>query len=475
MPDPTDSFLLSEGPIGPTPNASRPPTSGANQAPQQVPSLEQQQRAQPVATQGGGDAWDADELEIALEKAIASSPARNLGSATSPIEIPEESPNPTRRLLFPSPRKDGEFKSLADPPEVGKSGNVTPTRTSSQPQKQLKVAKKASPKPVDVQKFINIDPSLKDRHSNGSIVGSRDEEVDKENLPPIEEGEEDDFAHLFDDTLLGGTPVPVTPRTERTIQRMFKTPTPVKIRTPRTGNGNGNGSKRSRTSHLLETPTRSSGGIRKSPRFSGRGASGGRMTNFEQRQLTPISASLNQLLNEAIRSSPGKNFGWSPGKLFGGDLGNMNFNAGGGSEYPLPSSPPIFHSGDLDTGLDGGEFSTGGAGGDGFGGVMDLPGFEMWEDSSATDPVKGWEEFLVGDAVNGGNGGEVTDSMTNGMADAGEGEKSATVDTITQNGEGKAGSVEVELAIGETVAEEAVKEVAMEVETTAAAAVTVTA
>lgn len=124
MPDYTDPFLPSEGPMAPTPHASRPPTSGANQAPQQVPSLGQQQLAQPaVAMQGGGDAWDADELEMALEKAIASSPARNLGSATSPIEIPEESPNPTRRLLFPSPRKDGEFKSLADPPEVGKSGS----------------------------------------------------------------------------------------------------------------------------------------------------------------------------------------------------------------------------------------------------------------------------------------------------------------------------------------------------------------
>lgn len=475
MPHHTDSFLPSEGPIGPTPNASRPPTSGANQAPQQVPPLDQQHHAQPVATQGGGDAWDADELEIALEKAIASSPARNLGSATSPIEIPEESPNPTRRLLFPSPRKDGEFKSLADPPEVGKSGSVTRTRTSSQPQKQLKVVKKISPKPVDVKKFVDTDLNLKDRHSNGSIVGCRDEEVDKENLPPIEEGAEDDFAHLFDDTLLGGAPVPVTPRTERTIQRMFKTPTPVKIRTPRTGNGNGNGSKRSRTSHLLETPTRSSGGIRKSPRFSGQSASGGRMTNFEQQRLTPISASLNQLLNEAIRSSPGQNFGWSPGKLFGSDLGNMNFNAGRGSEYPLPSSPPIFHSGEFTTGLDGGEFSTGGAGGDGFGGVLDLPGFEMWEDSSATDPIKGWEEFLVGDAVDGENGGEVTDSVTKGMADSGKGEKGATVDRITQNGEEKAGFVEVELAIGGMIVEEAVKEVALEVETIAAAAVTVTA
>ncbi|QDS76127.1 hypothetical protein FKW77_006878 [Venturia effusa] len=419
MPDYTDPFLPSEGPSGPTPHASRPPSSTANQAPQQVPPLNQQQRVQPVATRNSGDGWDADELELALEKAIASSPARNLGSVTSPIEISEESPNPTRRLLFPSPRKDGEFKSLADSPEAGKSGDVTPTRTSSQSQKQQQQGlKKVPPKPATDY-----------------------EEVDKENLPPIDEGEEDDFAHLFDDTLLTGTPVPVTPRTAKTIQRMFKTPTPVKLRTPRTGtgNGNGNGSRRSRTSHLLETPTRSSGGIRKSPRFSSRGASGGRITNLEQQQLTPISASLNQLFNEAIRSSPGKNFGWSPGKLFGGDLGNMNFNVSGNGEYPLPSSPPIFHSGDF-TGLN----DNGMREDNHFGDVLNLPGFEMWEDSSATDPVKGWEDFLASDAAGSGE----NDSLTSVTGEKSIGSENAA------DGKKDDQEVEVEPGIGNTDVEE---------------------
>ncbi|TLD27808.1 actin-like protein 2 [Venturia nashicola] len=433
IPDHTDPFLPSEDPMAPSPHASRPPTSDANQALQQAPSLGQQQFAQPAVTQSGDDAWDADELEVALEKAIASSPARNMGSATSPIEIPEESPNPTRRLLFPSPRKDGEFKSLADPPEVGKSGDVTPSRSPHPPKQSFQwnasiskvVAKKSPPKPM-----------------------AEIEEVDKENLPPIEEGEDDDFAHLFDDTLCG-TPTPVTPRTQKTIQRMFKTPTSIKIRTPRSGTGNG--SKRSRTSHLLETPTRSSGGIRKSPRFSGRGASGGRMTNFEQQQLTPISASLNQLLNEAIRSSPGRNFGWSPGKLFGGDLGNMNFNGGGSGEYPVPSSPPLFHSGDFTTGMDGGEFV--GDGDDDFGGALDLPGFEMWEDSSATDPVKGWEEFLASEA-----------------ATSGEEEKNGT-SGMTANKEKKDEEVGAEHSTEETVVGQVAEEVTMEVDTVAAATV----
>lgn len=446
MPDYTDPFLPSEGPMAPTPHVSRPPTSGANQAPQQIPSPEQHQFAPPVVTQSGGDAWDADELEMALEKAITSSPARNLGSATSPIEIPEESPNPTRRLLFPSPRKDGEFKSLADPPEAGKSGDVTPTPSSRPQKQQQKVTRKTPPK--NVHKSTNIDPTSRNSNAGATTVRSHDDEVDKENMPPLAEGEDDDFAHLFDDTLLSGTPIPMTPRTEKTIQKMFKTPTPIKVRTPRTGNGNG--SKRSRTSHLLETPTRSSGGIRKSPRYSGLGTSGGRMTNFEQ-QLTPISASLNQLLNEAIRSSPGKNLGWSPGKLFGGDLGNMNFNNDANGGYPLPSSPPIFHSGDFTTGMDGEDF---GEGMDDFGGVLDLPGFEMWEDSSATDPVKGWEEFLAGEP-----------------ATSGEGEKNGTSER-TASEERQDASGEVEQALEETDVEKVPKRIAMEVESAIAATVT---
>jgi hypothetical protein len=382
----TDPFYPSEGlmppqSVAPTPNVQR-PTSGEGQT---VPAPTQNQQGEKQASLRGGDGWDADALEVALEKAIQSSPARLLGSQTSPIEIAEESPNPTRRLLFPSPRKDGEFKSLADPPEDEKSRSTTPTRS----QQQKRVTKTPTKTPT---------------------LPLETEVVDKENLPPADEEEaEDDFAHLFDDTLLSGTPIPITPRTEKTIARMFKTPTPVKPRTPRTGNG----SKRSRTSHLLETPTRSSsGGIRKSPRFSGagRGSGGSRVMEkvgglMEQQQLTPISASLNQLLSEAIRSSPGKNFGWSPGKLFGGDLGSMNFN----SEFPMPSSPPQFrgnlHGGGDGTGIGGFDASIEG------GMSLDLPGFEMWEDGTATDPVKGWEDFLASDAVNqeigGAFGGEL--------------------------------------------------------------------
>jgi hypothetical protein len=367
--------------IARTPRAPRP--SGETQVLQQI----QIQQCEHQASMHGGNEWDANELDIALEKAIQSSPARLLGSQASPIEIAEETPNPTRRLLFPSPRKEGEFKSLADPPEGEKSG--TTTSTQAQQQKQVKRTPTKAP---------------------ALATPLETEDVDKENLPPADE-EEDDFSHLFDDTLLSGTPVPVTPRTEKTIARMFKTPTPVKPKTPKTGNG----SKRSRTSHFLETPTRSSpGGLRRSPRFSGRGGTSvSRVSNrigglMEHQQLTPISASLNQILSGAIQSSPGKNFGWSPSKLFGGDLGNMDFN----SEFPMPSSPPHFPGslhgagGDIDA-----EF-----GGDGIGEVLlDLPGFEMWEDGTATDPVKGWEEFLADNALNGNDfGAELGTTVTEG-------------------------------------------------------------
>lgn len=53
--------------------------------------------------------------KAALQRAIQSSPPRFPGSRVSPIELDVESdlsPKPTNRLLFPSPRKPGEIKSL---------------------------------------------------------------------------------------------------------------------------------------------------------------------------------------------------------------------------------------------------------------------------------------------------------------------------------------------------------------------------
>ncbi|KAF2156584.1 hypothetical protein K461DRAFT_272635 [Myriangium duriaei CBS 260.36] len=105
-----------------------------------------------------GAEWSSAELDAALQRAIQSSPARFLGTQESPIELEDDlTPRPTRRLLFPSPRKDGEMKSLDD---------------SSLPKGK---AARALPDP-----FINMAYT-----------------ADKENLPPLP-AIDDDLAHLFD-------------------------------------------------------------------------------------------------------------------------------------------------------------------------------------------------------------------------------------------------------------------------------------
>ena len=55
---------------------------------------------------------DKTTAEAALRRAIQSSPARLIGTPTKPVNV--EGFGTTRRLLFPSPRKEGEQKGLED-------------------------------------------------------------------------------------------------------------------------------------------------------------------------------------------------------------------------------------------------------------------------------------------------------------------------------------------------------------------------
>ncbi|PNS17641.1 hypothetical protein CAC42_3036 [Sphaceloma murrayae] len=104
------------GPQEATSQALRPRANSA-----QVPNR------QPSATKD----WTSNDLDSAFARAIQSSPARFLGTEESPIELGDEiTPKPTRRLLFPSPRKDGEVKSLDDA-SLPKSTNRSPISTHS--------------------------------------------------------------------------------------------------------------------------------------------------------------------------------------------------------------------------------------------------------------------------------------------------------------------------------------------------------
>ncbi|OCL09590.1 hypothetical protein AOQ84DRAFT_388075 [Glonium stellatum] len=230
----------------------------------------------------------------ALRRAIQSSPAGFLGTKHSPIELePDLTPTPTRRLLFPSPRKEGEIKTLGD---LAKSESLKLIGTGSTSHK----------------KSLTTDPD-----SNGL------EENDKENCPPLLEGQ-DDLAHLFEDheTITLQT----TPRSGHSFSELLKTPTPKSGRntlTPRRFPGT--------SGDLLgfDTPSR--------------GMRGGTLA-----PMTPFTAQLNQLLSDGLASSPSHGFDFSafstfdtPGKrgstMQFGDFTSDDFLS---SDMPLPSSPP---------------------------------------------------------------------------------------------------------------------------------------
>lgn len=141
--------------------------------------------------------WSNAALDAALHRAIQSSPAaRNfVGTEQSPIDLSadELTPQPTRRLLFPSPRRAGQVKSLDDIALPG-----------SKPQSTTIIEAAFVQEPM----------------------------LDKENMPPSLP-EDDDLSHLFECS-----------------PGIFKTParkiTPTK-RTPRIGSGS--------FDDLLKTPT----------------------------------------------------------------------------------------------------------------------------------------------------------------------------------------------------------------------------
>ena len=60
---------------------------------------------------GSGSGLDEASAAAALQKAIRSSPHKFAGSEQVPIEIGDPTPNPTRRLLFPSPKQMEDSQS----------------------------------------------------------------------------------------------------------------------------------------------------------------------------------------------------------------------------------------------------------------------------------------------------------------------------------------------------------------------------
>ncbi len=188
----------------------------------------------------------------ALTRAIQSSPPRFPGSKLSPIELDADiSPQPTRRLLFPSPRESGEIKSL----NIAEAADYHSTAAG----------------PI---KRNSIDTTL--------AVSS-----DKENLPPTEDNEDDGLRHLF-----SVEETNVTPRTPKSgslrMDTFLRTPSVSSRREPLTPRG------------FLSSAAKR---WRNGPETPSRVVSHG---DQDVAEMTPFTAQLAQLISEANQQSPSR-------------------------------------------------------------------------------------------------------------------------------------------------------------------------
>ncbi|KAH7033362.1 uncharacterized protein B0I36DRAFT_348428 [Microdochium trichocladiopsis] len=240
------------------------------------------------------------------ETKCISTHSRGSGRANSPIDL-DDGLGPTRRLLFPSPRKDGETKTL---------GEVAVNIVQTSPE------------------------YLGDK--------MRDGEDEKENQPSsASRVANDDFADLF-----GPTPArPSTPPPKSAESMPFKTPTRPPSHRPVTRSvthsvlRSGRSLKSPNPALMLErTPTRSA---TKTPRSSGRRRTQAAAHNLDTFVFdSPMTKSINQMLSEANGFD---------GEL---DLSMLNsddatltvdahfdFSALLSTDAPMPSSPPILRHG----------------------------------------------------------------------------------------------------------------------------------
>lgn len=266
-------------------------------------SLEPHREGSNVSQESVSAAADVD--RAALARAIQSSPPRLTGFQEGEIELEDDfSPSkPTRRILFPSPRRSGQFKSLEDGQrEKGISQPVfgqIPRPPRSEPA-------------TDAQ--------------------------DKENVPPAEM--DDGFAHLFEDP------------DGNQMQNCFKSPTPRSAKSVRT------------LPDFLKTPSSRSKRAALGTRddlFSPASAAVNAVVDDLLLHSTPSKASrtpkavmspfsqafLNDIFNttKTPRSAARNAAGWSlssPDNAGLMDFTNFDFGMAPSTDIPFPSSPPNF-------------------------------------------------------------------------------------------------------------------------------------
>jgi hypothetical protein len=254
------------------------------------------------------NAMTSDAASAALRRAIQSSPARWAGTQHSPIDV-EEDLGETRRLLFPSPRKDGSPKVLG---EV-----VTNVVTIAADFRSPKEAM------VEAQNKENCRPAVDENDVDAELLKLFEEEMAKEDVPR-----------------------PITPVQKSPATNPFKTPTrPTPSHRPITRSVSRSQRSGKSPGQLLtfnKTPSRTPRSVRRSPRHHD--------SVFE----SPFTATLNQLMSEANnQTSPARHnmeldFGSLPDLPNIGDHPNMDMNFSledfFSTDVPMPSSPPrIFH------------------------------------------------------------------------------------------------------------------------------------
>ena len=313
--------------------------------------------------------------EAALQRAIQSSPAGLRKGKNSSMDVNSDlTPRPTRRLLFPSPRKNGEVKLLdsaradSTTPIHQVAHSVTDDKDEEPEKPRCERCKKLKRKcdrerpcercymsgldyddciPCKIPKKTWFDhpvvpvapaapvvstaptsatlPVVPDVSAVPSPVVIDEGDTDKENCPPptLVEGH-DDLAYLF------GTPGPAktTPKKDELISDLLKTPTPGSRRraplTPRRG--------ADEVDNVL-TPSQNI--------FTPR-----TMRPATVAPETPFTRQLNAMLSDAMNSSPSQAMDFSafpvfgtPGRVNGtqfSDFLNDDFLS---SDMPVSSSP----------------------------------------------------------------------------------------------------------------------------------------
>lgn len=300
-------------------------------------------RASSLQASNHGPTLDKEAAEEALRRAIQSSPAGLNGSRHSPIDVdPDLTPRPTRRLLFPSPRKDGEAKFLsstpAEPSNISGDTNkdVAPQKPRCQRCRKLhRGCDRERPCGCCDSAGIGYDGCVPCEMPRTNwfetpvvqMASVEEENPDKENCPPPPSHENDDLAHLFEDPVSPKT----TPQKDLLFQDLLKTPTPGSRRrillSPRHG---------AESADLLMTPSRVT------PSRNILTPRGTRAATVAPE--TPFTRQLNALLSDCNYSSPSQAIDFSsfptfntPGRTQFGDFMHDDFMS---SDMPMPSSPP---------------------------------------------------------------------------------------------------------------------------------------